>query len=98
LDGEGAEQSSLFKLDLINGDQSFLPLPDYLFGHYIILSRNGHIMLADDGLLDIDHPEALLTKPIKPALYYFTPKLALSKTIPLRFTAAFFISTRIEKE
>lgn len=184
LDEQGAEQTTLFELDLKNGDQRFLPLPNYRFGHNLealadkhwlavpygdddqaclildqkghvireieapagagfgghgavlpdgkhvflhfnksqrevngggeavivnstngqvlkrtatpvmhghdtILSRNGHIILADDGVLDLDDPEPLLTKPIKPALYYFTPELTLSKTTRLPINGCF---------
>ena len=55
-----------------------------IHGHDIIRSRSGQIILADDGVLESDNPaDPLLLTPIKPALYYYSPMLALEKSVAL---------------
>jgi hypothetical protein len=61
-----------------------------IHGHDMLLSNNGHIIVSDDGAIESDAvSDPLLMTIVKPALYYFSPKLDLIRTVPLPINGSF---------
>lgn len=61
-----------------------------IHGHDMLLSRNGQIIISDDGAIESDSAsDPLLMNIINPALYYYSPTLELVRTVPLPINGSF---------
>ena len=70
-------------IDLRTGQREARTETTIIHAHDMLLSANGQIVVADDGVLDTDADDPYLFKPIRPALHYFNQDLSLAKIVDL---------------
>jgi hypothetical protein len=59
-----------------------------IHAHDMLMSTDGQIVVADDGVVDTAEDQPYLFRPIRPALHYFDQSLALMKIVDLNINGS----------